>query len=129
MTLLPEGLIGDQVADIDDVNAVAPGGGVLEMHGFMVKIKTAGIFKGILETWNSTRNPKNFAESGAKKIWRARVYHPRIYHDGAIGGANGLLASEPGAPEVREELDKELVTARPRQAQQHYAAAPPHQNI
>jgi hypothetical protein len=31
------------------------------MHRFMVKLKTAGIFKGILETWNSTRNPKNFA--------------------------------------------------------------------
>jgi hypothetical protein len=87
------------VADIADVNAVAPGACGLEMRRFMVKIKTADIFKGILETWNSTRNPKNFAESGAKKIWAARVYHPRIYHDGAIGGANGLLAFEPGAQE------------------------------
>jgi hypothetical protein len=87
------------VTDFADVNAVAPGGSGMEMHRFMVKIKTAGIFKGILETWNSTRNTKNFAESGAKKIWAARVYHPRIYHDRAVGGANGLLASESGAPE------------------------------
>jgi hypothetical protein len=83
------------VGDIADVNAVAPGGGGLEMHRFMVKIKIAGIFNGILETWNSTRNPKNFAESGAKKIWAARVYHPRIYHDGAVGGAKGLLVPSP----------------------------------
>jgi hypothetical protein len=63
------------------------------MHRFMVKIKTADIFKGIFETWNSTRNAKNFAKSGAKKIGTARVYYPSIYHDGALRGANGLLAS------------------------------------
>jgi hypothetical protein len=60
--------MGEQVIDIAGVNAVALDSGSPEMHRFMVKIKTATIFKGILETWNSTRNAKNFAKSGAKKI-------------------------------------------------------------
>ena len=32
------------------------------MHHFMVKIETAGIFKGIFEKQKSTRNEENFAE-------------------------------------------------------------------
>ena len=32
------------------------------MHRFMVKIETAGIFKGIFEMRKSTRNEENFAK-------------------------------------------------------------------
>jgi hypothetical protein len=50
------------------------------MHRFMVKIKPASIFKGILESWNSTRNGENFAKMRAKRASVAHVYHAGINH-------------------------------------------------
>jgi hypothetical protein len=50
------------------------------MHRFMVKIKPANIFKGVLESWNSTRNAGNFTQMRAKSASIARVYHAVINH-------------------------------------------------
>jgi hypothetical protein len=54
------------------------------MRRIMVNFKSASIFKGILETQNSTRNGENFAESGGKKIARRVVYHAGINYDAAL---------------------------------------------
>ena len=59
----------------------------------MVNFKPASIFKGILETQNSTRNGKNFAESGEKKIARRAVYHAGINYDAALLHGGSWVAS------------------------------------
>jgi hypothetical protein len=56
------------------------------MHRFMVKIETAGIFKGVFETRKSTRIEQNFAEF---RVWETRgccVNHVPINHDAAPTG-------------------------------------------
>ncbi len=46
---------------------------------------------------NSTKNVKKNAKSSEWKTCAPRVYHPRIYHDGALPGVHGLLRrKDPG---------------------------------
>jgi hypothetical protein len=64
------------------------------MHRFMVNIKPASIFKGILESWNSTRNGKNFAEMRVLGTGALRIYHAGINH---AAPATALYRSSIGA--------------------------------
>jgi hypothetical protein len=51
-----------------------------KMHRFLVNIKSADIFKGILQAWKSTQNAENFAEMRTKFTWAAQVNHTGINH-------------------------------------------------
>jgi hypothetical protein len=57
----------------------------------LVNPGVAPIFNGIFEMQNSTRNMEKIAKNGAWETGAPRVYHPRIYHDGALRETYGLL--------------------------------------
>jgi hypothetical protein len=59
---------------------VTVGGAEGGMHRFLVKIKPANIFKGVLESWNSTQNAGNSTQMRAKSASIAHVYHAVINH-------------------------------------------------
>ena len=58
-----------QAIDIANKNVLGSWAGGGRMHRFMVKIETAGIFKGVFEIQKSTRNEENFAKIRA---WETR---------------------------------------------------------
>jgi hypothetical protein len=60
--LLPKALMFTQVIDMARKNAAASCVQAGRMYRFMVKIETAGIFKGIFEIQKSTRIEENLAE-------------------------------------------------------------------
>ena len=61
------------------------------MHRFMVKIKTAAIFKGIHEMQKSTPNEENFAKNHAWETRGSCVNQVQINHDAAHMAVGGLL--------------------------------------
>jgi hypothetical protein len=62
----------------------------------LVKAPTATIFKGILESQESTQNAKKFAEIRHPDTSSGTVYHAGIYHDGARPGIHRPLSDGPG---------------------------------
>ena len=51
-----------------------------KMHRFMVNIKSAHVFNGVLESWNLARNGKKNAKMRANNTCASRVYHAVINH-------------------------------------------------
>jgi hypothetical protein len=60
-----------------------------------VKARTAGIFKGILESRKTAENAEKFAKTRLLSASSAAVYQAGIYHDGALREINRPLTRGP----------------------------------